>query len=69
MRNDKNADKFANAGKPWDEESDAELLSLFRDRKSLKQIANKMQRTEEGIFARMGYHALEHANPKVNWQK
>jgi hypothetical protein len=58
MRNDKNSAIPANAGKPWDAESDAELLSLFRDRKSLKQIANKLQRTEEGIFARMGYHAI-----------
>ena len=69
MRNDKNSLPPANAGKPWDEGQDAELIGLLKQHKSLKQIANKLQRTEEGIFARMGYHVLEHANPKVNWSK
>lgn len=56
MRNDKNSAPPANAGKPWEAGDDAELFALLKQRKSLKQIANKLQRTEEGIFARMAHH-------------
>lgn len=55
MRNDKNSLPPANEGKRWDDDQDAELIGLLKQRKSQKQIANKLQRTEEGIFARMSY--------------
>jgi hypothetical protein len=55
VRNDKNSAPPANEGRPWDAADDVELIALLRQRKSLKQIANKLQRTEEGIFARMSY--------------
>lgn len=53
MREDKNAKLPANAGKPWDEEADQQLLYVLRSRKSQKHIAHRLERTEEEVFMRV----------------
>jgi hypothetical protein len=58
MRNDKNSALPAKAGMPWNNWDDDELLVVLRSRKSLKQIANRLERTEEEIFTRVCHHAL-----------
>lgn len=69
MRNDKNSAPPANAGKPWDEDQDAELFELLTQRKSQKQIANRMERTEGDIYARLASFYLDQKNPVVGWRK
>lgn len=69
MRNDKNSALPANAGRTWLDADDGQLFALLKQRKSQKQIANRMERTEEEVFARVAAYYLENANPKTNWQK
>jgi hypothetical protein len=46
----------ANAGKPWTEEEDRELLERFDAGQSLAQLAQAHDRTPAGIHARLERH-------------
>lgn len=46
----------SNAGKPWNEEEDARLLSEFDRGRSLAELAQQHARTQAGIQARLEKH-------------
>lgn len=42
-----------NAGTPWDQEQEDQLVKLFNEQKSIQEIAENMQRTSNSISARL----------------
>lgn len=43
----------SNRGKPWDSEQEEKLIEMFKDRLTVKEIANTMMRSTGGIRARL----------------
>jgi hypothetical protein len=55
----------ANAGKPWTEEEDLELLESFDQGKSVAELAKAHERTPAGIHARLVRHGrLDESGPQ-----
>jgi hypothetical protein len=59
----------ANAGKPWNEEEDRQLLARFDASQSLAEIARAHGRTQNGVRARLEKHGRLEPSTATRWNR